>query len=316
MGKSIITIVVGLFALSLLTLSYHATIMPQSVEQLVERSLPSVVAVGDYKSKTPTSTGTGFLIDGHVFTNNHVIESEKTDTVIFYDHDGEKHFGKIVYKNKDFDIGVLKPSESFFKKPRKNLQFCKETSLGERVVAIGHPWGMRYSISQGVLSSKLRFFPGKIDSPLIQTDTKVLPGNSGGPLLSMKGCVAGINTLVWGLGSNSSNTVPLDIYSFSIDGIFLDKHSKEILNAKKMSMYHFGIVFGDISKMQVSMVIPGKNAAKLGIQSGDRIVGLDGNNIRDFEQFRYGLLMKAKDDKFSITIERDEKKFDILIKNS
>lgn len=146
--------------------------------------------------------GSGIIIskNGHIITNYHVIESivNKTDGQIsvwtYEDQSTKEYIAKIVGYDKLSDIAVIKIElEDNFKYDR--IIWGSEPDFGDTIYSIGHPQGMVWSLSRGIVSNPKRY----ITSPwqrLIQSDTLIMPGNSGGPLFNAKGELVGINTLL------------------------------------------------------------------------------------------------------------------------
>lgn len=141
-------------------------------------------------------TGSGFLIDqkGHILTNDHVIENSDQLEVTLYDETILD--AKVVGRDPVNDIALLKIDCPEGKCPPINLAQNREPVVGQRVLAIGNPFGLQRTMTTGIISSlgrRLETEYGVIDE-LIQTDAAINPGNSGGPLLNTRGEVIGVNT--------------------------------------------------------------------------------------------------------------------------
>jgi len=151
---------------------------------IIEDVVKSVVTI-----KTDVSQGTGFLIDnrGYVITNAHVLSGGTTLLVQNYEQTNfETQF---IGYNAEFDIALLKISGDFEK---LNLGNSNEIQIGEKVIAIGNPLGLQFSVSEGIISAVHRVGANNVDA-YIQTDAALNPGNSGGPLINKQGEVIGIN---------------------------------------------------------------------------------------------------------------------------
>ena len=173
--------------------------------QLFEKSEAGVVKISiqrgpDGPRDTP-GMGSGFVYDnlGHIITNAHVVEGASKATVTFLD--GTQYDAEIVGKDKFTDIAVIKVNE----KPRLlhplQLGDSSQLHVGEPVAAIGNPFGLSGSMTAGIVSGLGRLMSASPDSAfsipdVIQTDAAINSGNSGGPLLNMKGEVVGINTAI------------------------------------------------------------------------------------------------------------------------
>jgi S1-C subfamily serine protease len=149
-------------------------------------------------------TGSGFLLDdsGRILTNNHVISGSQELEVTLTDQ--TKYRASLVVRDPGNDIALIKIS------PRKKLPFLHlgdsdPLQVGQKVLAIGNPFGLEGTLTTGIISSlgrSLRDDSGRTLEGMIQTDAAINPGNSGGPLLDSRGNVIGINTAIYGPGAN------------------------------------------------------------------------------------------------------------------
>lgn len=149
-----------------------------------------------------TRLGSGFVYDnqGHIVTNNHVVDSAKTVDVTFVD--GNTYSAKVVGSDHSSDIAVLQILDNFPAENVAPLIFANSSRLqvGEQVIAIGNPFGLRGTMTTGIVSQIGRLLPnpgtGFSIPNGIQTDAAINPGNSGGPLLDMQTHVVGMNTAI------------------------------------------------------------------------------------------------------------------------
>jgi len=151
---------------------------------IIEDIIKGVVTI-----RTDIGQGTGFIIssEGYVVTNAHVIERAKAAGIITYD--GELHQVELIGKNEYMDIALLKISGDY---DMLELADSDDVQIGEKVIAIGNPLGLQFSVSEGIVSGVHR--PGLNEMEVyIQTDAALNPGNSGGPLINKEGEVIGIN---------------------------------------------------------------------------------------------------------------------------
>ena len=160
---------------------------------IIEDSVLSVVTI-----KTDISQGTGFIIDeeGYVVTNYHVIQNANAATITTSNY--ENHAVSLVGYNSEFDLALLKISGIYEKLELGNSDGIQ---VGEKVIAIGNPLGLQFSVTQGIVSGVHRTGPNEL-SVYIQTDAALNPGNSGGPLININGKAIGINNFKVG-GSES-----------------------------------------------------------------------------------------------------------------
>jgi S1-C subfamily serine protease len=151
---------------------------------IVEQSISSVLTV-----RTDVSQGSGFLIteDGYFVTNAHVLLGGTKVFVITSEKDVIE--AELIGYSTDFDIALLKMDGDFEK---LGIADSNNIQVGEKVIAIGNPLGLQFSVSEGIVSATHREGPNQVPA-YVQTDAALNPGNSGGPLINKKGEVVGIN---------------------------------------------------------------------------------------------------------------------------
>ncbi len=167
--------------------------IPQSTS-----SYPNPPSINPNEDQNATALGSGFAYDdeGHIITNYHVISNAKIVDVTFTD--GNRYTASVIGKDPLSDIAVLKIIENL-NKPITPLYVTNSSNLkvGDKVIAIGNPYGLDNTMTTGIVSQTGRLIqepPGISITDAIQTDAPIHPGNSGGPLLNIKGQVIGINT--------------------------------------------------------------------------------------------------------------------------
>jgi len=175
-----------------------------SLADLFEKSDDGVVKVSVRKSvELPTgrSLGSGIVYDvsGHIITNNHVVEDSQKTTVTFLD--GTSYNAKVIGTDPYTDLAVIKVDVNPSLLHPLPIGDSSALRVGDQVAAIGNPFGLSGSMTSGIVSQlgRLLSTPGTASFSIpdvIQTDAAVNPGNSGGPLLNMKGQVIGINTAI------------------------------------------------------------------------------------------------------------------------
>ena len=160
---------------------------------IIEDSIKSVVTI-----VTDISQGTGFIItsDGYIVTNYHVVQNAKAAGV--YTYDGKNNKVDLIGYNSDFDIALLKIEGNY---NQLELSNSDNIQVGEKVIAIGNPLGLQFSVSEGIVSAVHRIGPNGLNA-YIQTDAALNPGNSGGPLINKQGEVIGINNFKIGDGES------------------------------------------------------------------------------------------------------------------
>ena len=228
--------------------------------------------------------GSGFIIsaDGYILTNAHVVA--ESDEVIVRLADARELKGKIVGVDTRTDVALLKVTASDL--PTVTLGNSENLKVGEWVAAIGSPFGFVNTITAGIVSAKGRSLPDENFVPFIQTDVAVNPGNSGGPLLNLKGEVVGINSAIY------SRTGGYMGVSFAIPIEVALEVSKQLQQTGKVTRGRLGVqiqaLTPELAKsfkldetkgVLVAAVEPNSPAAKAGIQSGDVILAFEGKPV-------------------------------------
>jgi serine protease Do len=238
-------------------------------------------------------TGTGFIIDreGHILTNNHVVENADIIKVTLQNE--KEYEAQLVGSDPKTDIALIKiiPKRgehvSF---PYLTMGDSKELEVGEWVVAIGNPFGLSHTVTTGVVSAKGRNIGAGPYDEFIQTDASINPGNSGGPLLNMKGDVIGINTAIYsGSGGNVGIgfALPINMAKGILGdlkqngkvtrgwlGVMIQKITPELQESFKLKNTK-GALIND--------VVPNGPAERGGMKRGDVITRFDGVDITAME---------------------------------
>ena len=170
-----------------------------SLIDIFEKSEESIVQVSVLRGESEGGMGSGFVYsdEGYVITNQHVVQDAQKVMITFLD--GEAYIGNVIGSDRDLDIAVVKvePTNTYLQ-PIK-IGDSSELKVGEKIAAIGNPFGLSGSMTAGIVSQMGRLLPqetGYSIPDVIQTDAAINPGNSGGPLINMKGEVVGINTAI------------------------------------------------------------------------------------------------------------------------
>jgi serine protease Do len=223
--------------------------------------------------------GSGFIIsaDGYVLTNAHVIDG--ADDVYVKLTDKREFKAKIIGVDKRSDVALVKIEGSNL--PRLTLGDSSKIRVGEWVIAIGSPFDLDNTVTAGIISAKSRdtgdYFP------LIQTDVAVNPGNSGGPLINMRGEVIGINSQIY---SRSGGYMGIS-FAVPIDEAL--RVSDQLKATGKVTRGRIGVQIGEVTKdvaeslgltkaqgALVQRVEPGGPAEKGGLEAGDIILKFNG----------------------------------------
>ncbi len=181
----------------LLALPLTAPFWAQNEADIYRDVSPSVVSIEVEISRFDTAGGAGFVIDenGHIATNAHVVEDAVALTVVF--HDGSEDSAQLIGIDTSVDLAVIKVDAAPHRLKPVTFGDSDDLVVGQRVVAIGNPYGLEATLTTGIISGLNRSLEnndGTTMESAIQTDAMLAPGNSGGPLLNQAGEVIGVNT--------------------------------------------------------------------------------------------------------------------------
>ena len=286
---------------------------------LYKRANPAVVYIAVFAdeqgSMIPLGSGSGFVVDaeGHIVTNNHVVELADEVQVTFAD--GGVAEAQVLGLDPYADLAVLQVNVSPETLVPLQLGDSDALQAGQRVIAIGNPFGLAGTMTVGIVSALGRTLPsevleggGRYSNPeIIQTDAAINPGNSGGPLLDSRGNVVGVNTAIRSeTGSNSGvgfavpvNTVSHILPDLIAEGVYhyprLGITSNNYFSLAELAgQLNLPVVRGVL----VIEVTRGGPADKAGLRGGDHevefrglpmqaggdiIVAIDGYELRDFD---------------------------------
>jgi serine protease Do len=163
---------------------------------------------------TPNSTGTGFFLkdEGLIVTNNHVIEGNRSVTI-----EGAKFNKQIVrirFTDPKYDLAFLEGPANGADLPEIKLGLEKDLHERDEITAIGHPFGLKFSVKSGIVSNTREILNG---IPYLHIDAALNPGNSGGPLVDTEGDIVGINTFIIRNGDNLGFSLPIHYLKTSLD---------------------------------------------------------------------------------------------------
>ncbi len=267
----------------------------RAVIDVVDRVGPAVVKI-DIRtgSGRPAGTGSGVIVapDGLVLTNSHVVNGGPNGagnhrSVSVTTVDGRILQARVVGDDPDTDLALVRIDASVTL-PAAKLGNSKELKRGQLVIAIGNPLGFESTVTTGVVSAlgrSLRSSTGRLIDDLIQTDAALNPGNSGGPLVSSRGEVVGINTAVimgaqgicFAVASNTANFVLGELVRHGrVRRAFIGIAAQQTAIPRRLR--HDAELDQD-SGVMVAAVEPGSPADKAGLATGDILLGLDGQRI-------------------------------------
>lgn len=293
-----------------------------SVAAVAAKVLPSVVSIST-RSNSGAGTGSGFIIrpDGYILTNNHVVSDAANNQgkITVSLNNDQQYSAKIVGRDPSYDLAVIKISASGL--PALSLGDSDEAVVGDQVIAIGSPLGLKGTVTTGVISAKNRPVTagGNADGEsafinALQTDAAINPGNSGGPLVNASGAVIGVNSAIASLGSSFGGQSGSIGLGFAIPINQAKRTAEQLIATGKSSHPILGISL-DMNFAGPGAVIPNTRrsiiaagpADKAGLQSGDVITYLDGEKIDNADELIVAIRSHAPGDKVEITFSRNGK---------
>jgi serine protease Do len=257
--------------------------------------------------------GSGFLIseDGYILTNNHVVADADEVTVILAD---EREFtATVVGTDPRTDVALVKiEDEGGF--PTVPLGSSEGARVGDRVVAIGNPFGLEHTVTTGIISAKGRVIGAGPYDDFLQTDASINPGNSGGPLFNLKGEVVGINTAINPRAQGIGFSVPIDMVKDIIEelkedgrvargwiGVGLRAVDGELADRLDLDL-------DDGEGVMIGAVYQGTPGAEAGLEPGDVVLELEGEVLDDTEGFIRAVGDRRPGDKIELLVLRDGRK--------
>ncbi|MBS9782537.1 MAG: Do family serine endopeptidase [Arcobacter sp.] len=270
------------------------------------------------QNRVQRSLGSGVIVskDGYIVTNNHVIENADEITVTI-GNDTTEYNAKLIGKDGDSDIAVIK-IEAKDLTPIK-MGYSKTLKVGDLIFAIGNPFGIGSTVTQGIISAlnKNKVGINRYEN-YIQTDASINPGNSGGALVDSRGVLIGINTAIISK-SGGNNGI-----GFAIPVAMVKDVVKKLVSDGKVTRGYLGVSIGDLNKdlarvynhkkgALVLDVAKDTPASKYGIKRGDLIFAINGQNIKDRTALQNIIGSFKPNQKINLELERNKKNLDLDI---
>ncbi|MEQ8800146.1 MAG: DegQ family serine endoprotease [Phycisphaerales bacterium] len=265
----------------------------------------------EQQPQQPRGVGSGVIVDadkGIVLTNNHVIQDADEVTVRL--QDDRELTAEVVGTDPDSDIAVLQvEADDLTEIPVADSDNLR---VGDFVVAIGNPFGLRQTVTSGIVSALGRHGLGNRYEDFIQTDASINPGNSGGALVNLDGELVGINTAIL---SRSGGNIGI---GFAIPTNIASTVVKQIMEFGEVRRGRLGVVGQNLTNelaeamgldvtqgVLIAQVVEDSPADQAGIKERDVITGINGNDIKDFSELANAIGLRSPGEKVRIKLLRD-----------
>ncbi len=268
----------------------------------------------DFKQR---SLGSGFIIDqdGHIVTNNHVIQG--ADEIKVHLSNEREYDAEIVGRDPNTDLALIKIKGAANLVPLK-LGDSEKLVVGSWVVAMGSPFGLEQTVTAGIVSAKGRVIGSGPYDDFIQTDASINPGNSGGPLLNMNGEVVGINTAIVAQGQGIGFAIPVNLAAGIIRQLQVNGSVTRgwlgvgIQDLTTELAEYYGLQ--DKKGVLVAQVFEGDPADKAGIKANDIIIAVDDKPIDSSRELTATIAAIPVGQETPITILRGGKEKTLKVK--
>ncbi len=277
---------------------------------------------GAPRERVAQSLGSGVIMraDGVIVTNNHVVANGQDIMVVLGDR--REFPAKVLLADSRADVAVLKIDAGSEKLPVMALDDRDDPQVGDLVLAIGDPFGVGQTVTNGIVSAMARSGVGITDvSYFIQTDAAINPGNSGGALVDMNGDMIGMNTAIMSQSGTSSGVgfaIPAALVKRVVEtavgggsvsdvrpwlGIKTQAVSSEIARSLGLDRPQ-GVLITDI--------YPDGPGARAGLKQGDLIMSIDGQPVNDESTLDYRVVTHRNGEEVTLTLRRDKGRMDAV----
>ena len=273
------------------------------------------------RKRQQQGAGSGFIIDkeGHILTNNHVVENADKITVTLADKSEVE--ATLIGTDPKSDVALIKIDVDY-DLPVVELGNSDSLEVGEWVIAIGNPFGLTQTVTVGIVSAKGRSRVGINEyENFIQTDAAINPGNSGGPLLNIRGQAVGINSALY------SRTGGYMGIGFAIPVNMAKFINEQLMNKGKVTRGYLGVGIQDVDEglaesfglekaggVLITDVQDDTPASRAGIKSQDVLVKLDGIDLRDTQDLRNRIAQTIPGTTVNLDLVRDGKTIELQAK--
>src|SRR3989344_1192644 len=273
----------------------------------------------DNEQRSENSLGSGVIVssEGYILTNHHVVES--ADEIEVALADGRNFPARIVGTDPETDLAVLKVDAKGL--PAITFAPAEKLDVGDVVLAIGNPFGVGQTVTQGIISAMGRSHLGiNTFENFIQTDASINPGNSGGALIDTEGNLVGINSAIYSRSGGSMGigfAIPVSLAKQVMEqiirqgsvtrgwiGIEAQDITPELAESFKLKHDHGALIAG---------ILSGSPAERAGLKPGDILLEIDGRKVSDSSSMLNLISVLKPDKKAALKIARDEKEINITV---
>ena len=279
---------------------------PGVVQIVVQRTAPQTLP-SPFGSQGAEVTGSGFVLDseGHIVTNEHVVEGAERVAVVFANGDREQ--ARVVGSDASTDVAVVRLEDRDRDLTPLPLGSADALQIGDSVVAIGSPFGLQGTVTAGIVSAlhrELRAPNGFTIDGAIQTDAALNSGNSGGPLLDVRGRVVGVNSQIQtGTGGNVGigYAVPIETAK---------RIAEQLIAEGRVEHAYLGVQLDGArsaaDEARIVSTVAGGPADEAGLRAGDIVTKADGRAIQSGSDLRAAIDAKRPGDRLSLEVRRGD----------
>ncbi|MBX6314392.1 MAG: trypsin-like peptidase domain-containing protein [Isosphaeraceae bacterium] len=307
------------------------------VYEAVNRSVVNISTseVDLFGEEVDSGSGSGFILDkqGHILTNFHVIEGAEGGALKVTLFDGSTHPATVVGRDPSNDVAVVRIDVPADRLSPVVLGDSSKLLVGQRVLALGNPFGLERTLTTGIISSldrSMKAKNGRTIKGIIQTDAAINPGNSGGPLLNSRGEVIGMNTAILSAVGQSAGI------GFAVPINAITRILKQLIEHGRVIRADLGLrrVYATERGIYVLDLVEGGPADRAGIEplgliierygpfvrrrldpdSADRIVAIDGKPVRSVDELLTEVESHAPGDVVTLTVVRGGRTRDVKVK--
>jgi putative serine protease PepD len=286
---------------------------PLSVNQIYRRAYRGVVEITVTLASGQTSPfggggdsaqaqGSGWVYDsdGHIVTNDHVVDGAQSISVRFWN--GKTYSAEVVGTDKSTDLAVIKVDAPSSVLHPLQVGDSSDVQVGDGVVAIGSPFGLEETVTSGIVSALHRAITAPNNFTIndsIQTDAAINHGNSGGPLLNTQGQVIGVNAQI------KSDSGGNEGVGFSIPSNTIRSIASQLISSGKVEHAYLGVsVDASAATARLADIRPSTPAAKAGLKSGDVVIAVDDKTISSGDDLTRAIDAHKPGDKITLTYKR------------